>query len=132
MTGFKEFEEVFINDTKDIHRCVQDCEEYLEKHKDSIQVEEWRQYYYVYRFIREKGKKTRRVNVFTLQCGTEGFNQSVENVIIGNAYYPCGELANNVLTKTLVILDRQNAKKAQKAKEAIAAKQQITKNNRTR
>ncbi len=116
----KDYEDIIISDPVDCKREVQFWEDELTTYEDSIKIDNFGEYYYVYRFETKNGKP-RRHNMFTLQCDTEGFADHVKYIIRGTIYFDCGKFAGKLLSKTLTIYDIQQAAKAKKIREAKAA-----------
>lgn len=125
----QDYEDTIISNEFDCKRMVKFCEEDLEEFKDSIHIDQWNEYYYVYRFVFENGKPRRR-NMFILQCDSEGFSDRVKYIICGTIYYECGKYAKKLLEKTLTIFDKRNAEKAKKAAQTKdTVNQQINQNS---
>ncbi len=125
----QDYEDTIISNKFDCKRMVEFCTEDLEKYEDSVDIDKWTRYYYVYRFVSEKGKP-RRCNMFILECDSEGVTPNVEYLIHGTVYYKAGKYAKKLLEKTLTIFDKRNAEKAKKAAQTKdTVKQQINQNS---
>ena len=115
----------FIDDVKLAKEAVKYCREELKAHEASVKVDHWRNYYEVFRFYRHPDtQKTERINMFTLECGTEGFNECVNYIIEGTVYYQGGSFADSLLAKTALLYEIQESKK-RKSKQRKIEKQNV-------
>jgi len=115
----------FVDDIKQSKEAVKYCREELKAHEASVKVEHWRNYYEVFRFYRHPGtQKTERIKLFTLECGTEGFNECVNYIIEGTVYYQGGSFADSLLAKTALLYETQQSKQ-RKIKQRKIEKQNV-------